>query len=159
MCSRQRSQVIWTTSCASSAGPTETASAPGVAAIPPTCRVSPSCCRPSARGGASKAGVRLKAGAKAYVLKDIGAEGLVGCIRDVLAGKTYLAPSAAAKLAERVTRVQLTPREMAALRLMADGKANKEIASELGRHERTVRRDWELARACLQQSMSVAATS
>ena len=81
----------------------------------------------------------LKAGAKAYVLKDIAADDLIGCIRDVLAGKTYLAPSAAAKLAEGVTRVQLTPREMSALRLMADGKANKEIASELNISERTVK--------------------
>jgi two-component system NarL family response regulator len=32
----------------------------------------------------------LKAGAKAYVLKDISADGLIACIRDVLAGKTYL---------------------------------------------------------------------
>ena len=81
----------------------------------------------------------LRAGAKAYVLKDIAADELVRCIRDVLAGKTYLAPSAAAKLVEGVTRVQLTPREMAALRLMADGKANKEIAGELGISERTVK--------------------
>jgi DNA-binding NarL/FixJ family response regulator len=81
----------------------------------------------------------LKAGAKAYVLKDIGAEALVGCIRDVLAGKTYLAPAAAAKLAEGVTRVQLTPRELATLKLLADGKANKEIASELDISERTVK--------------------
>jgi DNA-binding NarL/FixJ family response regulator len=81
----------------------------------------------------------LKAGAKAYVLKDISADGLVGCIRDVLAGKTYLAPAAAAKLAEGVTRVQLTPREMATLRLLADGKANKEIANELDISERTVK--------------------
>jgi DNA-binding NarL/FixJ family response regulator len=81
----------------------------------------------------------LKAGAKAYVLKDIAAEDLINCIRDVLAGKTYLAPSAAAKLAEGVTRVQLTPREMATLRLLADGKANKEIASELAISERTVK--------------------
>ena len=44
-----------------------------------------------------------------------------------------------AKLAEGVTRVQLTPREMATLRLMADGKANKEIASELDISERTVK--------------------
>jgi hypothetical protein len=35
----------------------------------------------------------------------------------VLAGKTYLAPAAAANLAEDVTRVQLTPRELATLRL------------------------------------------
>jgi two-component system NarL family response regulator len=81
----------------------------------------------------------LKAGAQAYVLKDISADDLVACIRDVLAGKTYLAPAAAAKLAEGVTRIQLTPREMATLRLMADGKANKEIASELAIGERTVK--------------------
>jgi DNA-binding NarL/FixJ family response regulator len=81
----------------------------------------------------------LKAGAKAYVLKDISADDLVGCIRDVLAGKTYLAPAAAAKLAEGVTRVQLTPREMATLRWLADGKANKEIATELNISERTVK--------------------
>jgi two-component system NarL family response regulator len=81
----------------------------------------------------------LKAGAKAYVLKDISADDLVTCIRDVLAGKTYIAPAAAAKLAETVTRVQLTPRELATLRLMADGKANKEIASELGISDRTVK--------------------
>jgi two-component system NarL family response regulator len=81
----------------------------------------------------------LKAGAKAYVLKDISADQLIACIRDVLSGKSYLAPAAAAKLAEGVTRVQLTPREMAALRLMADGKANKEIASELSISERTVK--------------------
>ena len=81
----------------------------------------------------------LKAGAKAYALKDIGADELVGCIRDVLAGKTYIAPAAAAKLAEGVTRVRLTPRELSALRLMADGKANKEIASALDISERTVK--------------------
>ena len=81
----------------------------------------------------------LKAGAKAYVLKDISADDLLGCIRDVLAGKTYIAPAAAAKLAEGVTRVQLTPREMAALKLMADGKANKEIAAALDISERTVK--------------------
>ena len=81
----------------------------------------------------------LKAGAKAYVLKDIAADDLVNCIRDVLAGKTYIAPAAAAKLAEGVTRVQLTPREMATLRPLADGKANKEIATKLDISERTVK--------------------
>jgi two-component system NarL family response regulator len=81
----------------------------------------------------------LKAGAKAYVLKDISAAALIACIHDVLNGKTYLAPSAAAKLAEGVTRVQLTPRELTALRFMADGKSNKEIASSLEISERTVK--------------------
>ena len=81
----------------------------------------------------------LKAGAKAYMLKDISAEALITCIHDVLAGKTYLAPAAAAKLAEGVTRMHLTPRELTALRLMADGKSNKEIANELGISDRTVK--------------------
>ncbi|MEO5823720.1 MAG: response regulator transcription factor [Vicinamibacteraceae bacterium] len=81
----------------------------------------------------------LQAGAKAYILKDIAADALVTCIRDVLAGKTYLAPSAAAKLAERVTQVQLTPRELAALQLMANGSSNKEIAVALKISERTVK--------------------
>ncbi|HEY8548940.1 MAG TPA: response regulator transcription factor [Vicinamibacterales bacterium] len=81
----------------------------------------------------------LKAGAKAYILKDISADALVQCIHDVLAGKTYLAPAAAAKLAEGVTRVQLTPRELAVLRLMAEGQSNKEIASALNISERTVK--------------------
>ena len=81
----------------------------------------------------------LKAGAKAYVLKDITADDLITCIHDVLAGKTYLAPSAAAKLAEGVARVQVTPRELSTLRLMADGKSNKEIANTLGISERTVK--------------------
>jgi DNA-binding NarL/FixJ family response regulator len=81
----------------------------------------------------------LKAGAKAYVLKDIAADALINCIREVLAGKIYIAPSAAAKLAEGVARVQLTPREMATLKLLADGKANKEIAVTLDISERTVK--------------------
>ena len=81
----------------------------------------------------------LQAGAKAYILKDIAAEALIACIRDVLAGKTYLAPTAAAKLAERVTQVQLTPRELAALRLLANGESNKEIATSLEISERTVK--------------------
>ena len=82
---------------------------------------------------------RPQAGAKAYILKDIAADALVACVRDVLAGKTYLAPAAAAKLAERVTQVQLTPRELAALRLLANGQSNKEIAASLGISERTVK--------------------
>jgi two-component system NarL family response regulator len=57
----------------------------------------------------------------------------------VLAGRTYLAPAAAARLAEGVRHVQLTPRELATLRQMADGRTNREIAAALGISERTVK--------------------
>jgi two-component system NarL family response regulator len=57
----------------------------------------------------------------------------------VAAGKTYLAHAAAAKLAEGMARVQVTPRELTALRLMADGKSNKEIGNALAISERTVK--------------------
>ena len=72
-------------------------------------------------------------------IKDITADDLIACIHDVLNGKTYLAPAAAAKLAEGVSRVQVTPRELSALRLMADGKSSKEIGNTLGISERTVK--------------------
>lgn len=81
----------------------------------------------------------LKAGAQAYLLKDVSADGLLACIRDVLRGQTHVAPSVAARLAERGARVQLTPRELAVLRELADGRANKEIASSLGISEGTVK--------------------
>jgi two-component system NarL family response regulator len=54
-------------------------------------------------------------------------------------GQDLPGSAAAAKLAEGVTRVQLTPRELATLRLLADGKSNKEIANDLGISERTVK--------------------
>ena len=81
----------------------------------------------------------LKAGAKAYLMKDILAEDLVQCIRDVKNGKTRVAPTVAAKLAERLTQVQLTPRELDVLQLVAHGKANKEIAKELDITDGTVK--------------------
>jgi DNA-binding NarL/FixJ family response regulator len=81
----------------------------------------------------------LRAGAKACVLKDISADDLVTCIRDVLAGKPCFAPAAAATLLTGVRRVQLAPKEMATLQLLAQGKANNEIASDLHVSERTVK--------------------
>lgn len=81
----------------------------------------------------------IKAGAKGYVLKDICAEGLVQCIRDVYDGKFWMAPLAAARLAERMGHPQPSPRELDVLQLVAHGKANKEIAKELNITDGTVR--------------------
>ena len=81
----------------------------------------------------------LKAGARAYLLKDVAAEELTKCIMDVKDGKTRLAAGIAAKLAERLTQVQLTPRELAVLRLLAFGMTNKEIAERLDITDGTVK--------------------
>lgn len=81
----------------------------------------------------------LKAGAKAYLLKDVGEEELLNCLRAVAGGRTYVPASVAAKLAERLTQVQLTGREHAVLRLMAEGLPNKTIADRLEISDATVK--------------------
>jgi DNA-binding NarL/FixJ family response regulator len=81
----------------------------------------------------------LVAGAKAYLLKDISPSDLVACVRAVHGGGTWVSPKVASKLMERLTRVQLTGREMSVLRLVAAGKANREIGVELIISEGTVK--------------------
>ena len=55
----------------------------------------------------------LTAGAKAYLLKDVSPADLVACVRTVHNGGTWVSPAVASKLVARMTRVQLTLREMA----------------------------------------------
>jgi len=81
----------------------------------------------------------LRAGARGYLLKDAAVTELAKAIRDVHAGRTSVAPAVAAKLADRVTQVQLTMRELTVLRLIADGKTNKEIGVALSIAEGTVK--------------------
>jgi DNA-binding NarL/FixJ family response regulator len=81
----------------------------------------------------------IKAGAKAYLLKDTARDALVDCVRRVHAGETYLPPLLAAKLAERVSGETLSAREIEVLRRIAAGKSNKEIGAELFISEGTVK--------------------
>jgi DNA-binding NarL/FixJ family response regulator len=81
----------------------------------------------------------IKAGAKAYLLKDTAREALVDCVRRAHAGETYLPPQLAAKLAERVSGEALSAREIEVLRRIAAGKSNKEIGAELFISEGTVK--------------------
>jgi two-component system NarL family response regulator len=81
----------------------------------------------------------LRAGARAYLLKTALRNELTSTIRMVHAGQRSIAPSIGAKLAQRLESEALSGREMAVLRLIAQGKANKVIASELGISEGTVR--------------------
>lgn len=81
----------------------------------------------------------LRAGARAYLLKDVTPEELISCVRDVCDGRTRLSPEVAAKLADRYTQVALTPREFNVLRLMALGRSNRAIGEELSIAEATVK--------------------
>jgi len=81
----------------------------------------------------------MRAGAKSYLLKDARREELFHCIREVHAGKTFIPPAVAAKLAERLPAEDLSPRELEVLRLLAQGKPNKLIGADLSISEVTVK--------------------
>ena len=81
----------------------------------------------------------LKAGAKAYLLKDARREALLDCIRRVHGGETCISTDAAAKLTERVRSESLSVREREVLILMAQGKSNREIGAQLFIGETTVK--------------------
>ena len=78
----------------------------------------------------------VRAGAIGYLLKDADGEELREAVRAAAAGQVRLSPAAAARLVQSV-RVPAAPaplsaRETEVLRLLAGGRANKEIAASLG---------------------------
>jgi two-component system, NarL family, response regulator LiaR len=92
--------------------------------------------------GASITGA-VRAGATGYLLKDTDADELHRAIRGAAEGRVQLAPEAAARLMREVrapeSPEELTDRETDVLKLLARGKANKQIASELFVEEKTVK--------------------
>jgi DNA-binding NarL/FixJ family response regulator len=81
----------------------------------------------------------LKAGARAYLLKNSLHKELLETIRAVHAGKKALSAEASYQLAEHATDDALTPAEVRVLRLIGEGNANKEIATQLSISEETVK--------------------
>ena len=81
----------------------------------------------------------IRAGAKAYLFKNVGGEDLLATIHAVHEGKQWLAPDVANRLAERVGAPSLTPRELEVLKEMARGSANSVIATTLGISHETVK--------------------
>jgi DNA-binding NarL/FixJ family response regulator len=81
----------------------------------------------------------LRAGAQGYLLKNTLHSDLLGTIRAVHAGKRSLSPEVSFQVAEHMSDDALTPAEIAVLRLIAVGNANKEIADQLGVTEDTVK--------------------
>jgi two-component system, NarL family, response regulator LiaR len=90
----------------------------------------------------------IKAGAAGYLLKDSSPDELVRAIRQVHRGEPSLHPAIARKLLQEVAHPALTlepapealtEREMAVLRLIAQGLSNQEIADRIAVSEPTVR--------------------
>lgn len=92
----------------------------------------------------------LEAGARGYVLKGIGAQELVDVIRTVSTGGSYVTPSLAARMLVALQRPtkesasenmidSLTKREEQILRLVAEGKSNREVGEKLEIQEKTVK--------------------
>ncbi len=88
----------------------------------------------------------IKAGAQGYLMKDVLPQDLVRAIRTVHRGEAQLDPEIARKLMQEFTNPQptvpkhdLTEREMDVLRLIAQGKSNKEISEDLVLSEKTVK--------------------
>ena len=92
----------------------------------------------------------LRSGAQGYLLKDMEPDQLVAALRDIVAGKTVVAPDLAPVLARVVQGdsivpaeedlfARLTPRENEILALLAEGQSNKVIARNLGISDGTVK--------------------
>jgi DNA-binding NarL/FixJ family response regulator len=85
----------------------------------------------------------VRAGAVGYLLKDTRVDELLRAIKAAAAGQVQLSPEAAARLMREVRSPDapqaFSPRETEVLRLVAGGRANKEIARKLGIGEKTVK--------------------
>jgi DNA-binding NarL/FixJ family response regulator len=94
----------------------------------------------------------LRAGASGFLLKDVPPEQLVAGIRAVASGESLLAPSVTRRLIQEFVRrppsavrtppqelASLTAREVEVLRMMAQGRSNAEIATEVFVSETTVK--------------------
>jgi len=86
----------------------------------------------------------LRAGASGYLLKQAAGEELIEAIRTVMDNRTYLTPLITKDVLWTIANPPgdrdsvLTPRQLDVLRLVAQGKRMKEIASELNLSVRTV---------------------
>lgn len=81
----------------------------------------------------------LEAGASGYIPKSVEKDLIVRAIRAVAAGERFIPPHLAKRLAERNLHATLSSREVEVLSLIARGKANKEIADQLGLSVPTVK--------------------
>jgi two-component system NarL family response regulator len=89
----------------------------------------------------------LRAGAKAFLLKDVSRDELISVMHMVAEGKAHLQPEVTSLLLEHLVQdsnseqnaIKITPRELAVLQLLVYGASNKEIAVKLNISEHTVK--------------------
>jgi DNA-binding NarL/FixJ family response regulator len=81
----------------------------------------------------------LESGARGYLLKDTTKEELVDAVRQIHKGERHLSQAVASRLADRLIRPRLTPRELDVLRLVSRGRSNKEMAAAMFISEETVK--------------------
>lgn len=81
----------------------------------------------------------VQTGVVAYLHKAAPREDILAAIRAVAAGQACFPPAIAQKLTARQGRATLTDRELEVLRLIVEGRANKEIADVLGLAEVTIK--------------------
>jgi len=81
----------------------------------------------------------LQAGARSYIVKGMPHEALVNALRRVHAGGRFLPPPVSRALLSRIPNSDLSAREREVLSLIVRGRSNREIASDLGITEATVK--------------------
>jgi DNA-binding NarL/FixJ family response regulator len=82
----------------------------------------------------------MKAGAKGYLLKDVGSEELIAAIHQICRGQLCLSAEMRSMIAERQSMPDLTPREVEIIRFIVKGLTNREIAIVFGTSQNTIRK-------------------
>ena len=81
----------------------------------------------------------MEAGVRGYLLKDVEPDELLKAIRTVAYGQKYIPPAFGAKLEMRFHQPELSDRQLEVLRLITNGKSNREISATLFITEGTVK--------------------